>query len=72
MKATLNETNVFGVPLLDFSKIALPGVNGELAERGFARAKEGCEKIKAASEGMTEALRETYSSNLKRQCRVDV
>jgi phasin len=65
MKATLNETNIFGMPLLDFSKFALPGVNGELAEQGFARAKEGCEKIKAASEEMTEALRETYSSNAR-------
>lgn len=52
MKVTLNGTNVFGMPLLDFSKIALPGVSGELAET-----------IKAASEKMTEALRETFSSN---------
>jgi len=43
----------------------LPGVSGELAEQGFARAREGYEKIKAASEEMTEALRETYSSNAR-------
>ncbi len=54
MKVTLNRTNVFGTPLLDFSKIALPGLSGELAET-----------IKAASEGMTEALRETFSSNAR-------
>jgi phasin len=65
MKVTLNGTNVFGMPLLDFSKIALPGVSGELAEQGFARAREGYEKIRAASEEMTEALRETYSSNAR-------
>src|SRR5712691_4716023 len=65
MKVTLNGTNVFGMPLLDFSKIALPGVSGEFAEQGFARAREGYAKIKAASEEMTEALRETYSSNAR-------
>jgi phasin len=65
MKVTPNGTNVFGMPLLDFSKVALPGVIGELAEQGFARAREGCEKIKAGSEEMTEALRETYSSNAR-------
>ena len=65
MKVTLNGTNVFGMPMLDFSKIALPGVSAELAEQGFARAREGCETIKAASEKMTEALRETFSSNAR-------
>jgi phasin len=65
VKVTPNGTNVFGMPLLDFSKIALPGVSGELAEQGLARAREGCEKIKAASAEMTEALRETYSSNAR-------
>jgi len=38
---------------------------GELAEQGLARAREGCEKIKAGSDEMTEALREVYSSNAK-------
>ena len=65
MKVTANGTNVFGMPWLDFSKVALPGVGRELAEQGLARAREGCEKIKAASEEMTEALRETYSSNAR-------
>ena len=63
MKVTTNGTNVFGMPLLDFSKIALPGIGGN--EQVLARAREGFEKVKAASEGMTEALRETYSSNAK-------
>ena len=63
MKVTMNGTNVFGMPLLDFSKIALPGIGGN--EQVLARAREGFEKVKAASEGMTEALRETYSSNAR-------
>jgi len=65
MKVTLNGTNVLGMPLLDFSKIASPGLVGELAEQGLARAREGYAKIKAASEEMTEALHETYSSNAR-------
>ena len=63
MKVTTNGTNVFGMPLLDFSKIALPGIGGN--EQVLARAREGFEKVKAASEGMTEALRETYSNNAR-------
>ena len=60
MKVTLNGTNVLGMPLLDISKIASPGIggNGGLAREGYA-------KIKAASEEMTEALRETYSNNAR-------
>jgi len=61
VKAGLNGTNGFAVPLFGFPRI----VFGELAEQGVARAQEGCEKIKAASGEMTEALRETYSSNAK-------
>ena len=65
MKVALNETNVLGMPLLGFAKIALSGVNFELAEQGFARAREGYEKMKVASEAMTDVLRETYSSNAR-------
>jgi phasin len=64
-KAAPNETNVFGMPLLGFPKITSPGLGFELAEQGLARAREGCEKMKVASEAMTEALRETYSSNAR-------
>ena len=53
------------MPLLGFPKNALPGVGFELAEQGFARAREGCEKMKDASGAMTEALRDTYSSNAR-------
>jgi hypothetical protein len=62
MKAT-NEANVFGLPLLGFSNIGLPGING--SEQALARTRERLEKIKAASEEMTEALRENYSSNAR-------
>ena len=51
------------MPLPDFSNIALPGLGGN--EQVLARTREGFEKIKAASEEMTEALRETYSSNAR-------
>jgi phasin len=62
VKAGVNGTNAFGMPLFGFPKIAL---FGELAEQGVARAQQGCEKIKAASEEMAEALRKTCSSNGK-------
>jgi phasin len=51
--ADLNATNGF----------TLPGVFGSMAEQGLARAQAGCENIKAASEQIGEALRETYSVN---------
>ena len=62
MKVTANGTNVFAVPLPDFSKITMAGFgSGQVAER----TRQGFEKIKAASDEISEALRETYSSNAK-------
>ncbi|MFB9264351.1 phasin family protein [Bradyrhizobium erythrophlei] len=58
VKVTVNGTNIFGMPLLGFPKIALPGVIGDLAEQGLARAR-------ATSEQMTEALSETCSWNAR-------
>jgi hypothetical protein len=58
VKAGLNGTNGFAMPLFGLPKIALSGLFGELSEKGV-------EKIKAASEEMAEALRETYSSNAR-------
>jgi len=63
VKAGLNGTNGFGMPLFGFPRVELPGVFGKLAEQGVARAQEGCGKIKATSGEMAEALRETYSTN---------
>ena len=65
VKVGLNGTNGFAMPLFGFPKIALPGAIGEFAEQGVARAQQGCDKIKVASAEMTEALRETYSSNAR-------
>jgi phasin len=65
VKAGPNGTNGFAMPLYGFPRTALPGVFGEFSEQGVARAQQGCEKIKAASEEMAVALRETYSSNAK-------
>src|ERR1700675_2189984 len=65
VKAGLNGTNGFAMPLFGFPRIALSGVFGELSEQGVVRAQQGCEKIKAASEEMAVALRETYSSNAR-------
>lgn len=62
MKVTTNGTNVFAVPLPDFSKITMAGFgNEQVAER----TRQGFEKIKAASDEISEALRETYSSNAR-------
>ena len=58
VKAGLNGTNGFGMPLFGLPKIALPGLFGELSEKGVAN-------VKAASEEMAEALRETYSTNAR-------
>jgi phasin len=65
VKAGVNGTNGFGMPLLGFSKMVVSGMFGELAEQGIARAQEGCEKIKAASGEMAETLRETCSSSAR-------
>jgi len=63
LKVEANATNGFALPLYGFPKMA--GLFGELAEQGAARAQEGCEKVKAASGEMVEALRETCSSNAR-------
>ena len=65
VKAGQNGTNGFAMPFYGLPKIPLPGMFGEFSEQGVARAREGCETIKAASEEIAEALRETYSSNAR-------
>jgi len=62
VKAGANGTKSFAMPMFGFPKV---GLFGELAEQSVARAQEGYEKIKAASEEMAEALRESCSSNAK-------
>jgi phasin len=63
-KTGVSTANGFGMAPFGF-KLAFPGTFGEFAEHGVARAQEGCEKIKGASQGMAEAFRETYSSTAK-------
>jgi phasin len=62
VKVGLNGTNGFAMPWFGFPGIAL---FGELSEQGVGRARQGCEKVKAASEEMAVALRESYSSNAR-------
>jgi phasin len=65
VKVEATASNGFALPLFGFPKTPLSGLFGELTEQGVARAQQGCEKIKAASGEMAEALRETYSSNAR-------
>jgi phasin len=62
VKVEANVSNGFTLPLFGFQKTAL---FGDLAEQSVARAQEGCEKMKAASGEMAEALRETCSSHAR-------
>ena len=55
----------FEMPLFELPKMAMPGIFLEIAEQSAVRVKENCEKIKAASGEMADALRETYSTNAK-------
>jgi phasin len=60
-----NEKWGFGLPLFDLPKMAMPGIFGGIAEQSAVRARENCEKMKAASGEMADVLRETYSTNAK-------
>lgn len=62
VKVGLNGTNGFAMPLVGFPGIVL---FGGLSEQGVGRAQQGCEKVKAASEEMAVALRESYSSSAR-------
>jgi phasin len=65
MKAGLSVTSGFGMPLFGILKLPLTGVFGELVEHETARAQQGYDKIKSVSDGMAEALRETYSNGAR-------
>lgn len=62
VKVGLNGTNGFAMPLFGSPGIVL---FGGLSEQGVGRAQQGCEKVKAASEEMAVALRESYSSSAR-------
>jgi len=60
-----NEKRGLDMPLFELPKMAMPGIFGGIAEQSMVRAKENCEKMKAASGEITDILRETYSTNAK-------
>jgi phasin len=49
----------------DLPLFAMPGIFSGIAEQSTVRAKETCEKMKAASGEIADILREAYSSNAK-------
>src|SRR5260370_18314090 len=59
-KVEANERQGFDMPLF-----AMPGIFRGIAEQGVVRARDNCEKIKAASGEMADILREPYSTNAK-------
>jgi phasin len=69
MKSGLNGTNGtggVGMPWSDFSKFDFSkNAFADMAERGVARAQERCDKIKALSADLAEAVSETYASNAR-------
>src|ERR1700692_3336855 len=60
-----NEKRGVDMPLFELPKMAMPGVFHGIAEQSVVRARETCEKMKAASGEMADVLRETYSTNAK-------
>ncbi len=59
--AGLKGTARSSMPWLDFSRNPFAGIAG----RGIAQAQERCDKIKALSADLAEALSETYASNAR-------
>ena len=59
-KVEANGKQGFDMPLF-----AMPGIFREIAEQSVVRARDNCEKIKAASGEIADILRETYSTNAK-------
>ena len=59
-KVEANEKRGFDMPLF-----AMPGIFRGIADQGVVRARDNCERIKAASGEIADILRETYSTNAK-------
>jgi phasin len=59
-KVEANEKRGFDVPLF-----AMPGMFRGIAEQGVVRARDNCEKIKAASGEIAAIIRETYKTNAR-------
>jgi phasin len=60
-----DEKKGFELPMFGLLKMATPGSFRDIAEPGVAQVKENCEKMKAVSEEMADALRQTCSTNAK-------
>lgn len=50
---------------LDLPFLAAPGILNGITEKSMTRAKENCERMKAASGAITDVLREAYSTNAR-------
>jgi len=59
-KVEANEKRGFDMPLF-----AMPGIFRGIADQGVVRARDNCERIKAASGEIADILREAYSTNAK-------
>src|ERR1700675_4914352 len=59
-KVEANEKRGFEMPLF-----AMPAIFRGIAEQGVVRARDNCEKVKAASGEIADILREAYSTNAK-------
>ena len=59
-KVEANEKRGFDMPLF-----AMPGIFRGIADQGVVRARDSCERIKAASGEIADILREAYSTNAK-------
>ncbi|MGV7213021.1 phasin family protein [Bradyrhizobium sp. UFLA05-112] len=60
-----NGSNGFGLPAFGLPNVGWQPLFDQLAEQRAARTQEGCEKLKSVSQGVNEALRETYSNSAK-------
>src|SRR5262249_5546708 len=61
----LFELPKFEVPKFDLPKLEVPAAFREIAEKSVAQAKDGYEKVKAATEEATDVLEETYTTAVK-------
>jgi phasin len=55
----------FQIPKFEIPKFEMPLPIRELAEKGGAQAKEHCEKVKAATDKVTDMVEATYASSTK-------
>jgi phasin len=55
----------FEAPKFEIPKMEVPAAFREIAEKGISQAKENYDKVKAAAEGATDMLEETYATATK-------